>query len=220
MEKKAIKSEISTVMFVDIVRYTETTSRLKRQDFDRLHDIFDSLSLPVFKNFSGKVIKKIGDAFLVTFKSATEAVLCGRELQKAFQDYSKSERNLPLKIRVAIHSGEVLVRRGDVYGEAVNTAARIEGIAGEGEVFFSEAVFSAMNKEEVPFVYLGLRRLKGLRYPIKLFRVRTEKDERNRRRKARRNFFRGLIKFVLGLMLLGGAIIVLFFLLKHFLNRV
>jgi len=194
-------SEVQTVMFTDIVGYTKTTQQLSREEFNQLHDIFDSISLPIFQKYQGHVIKKIGDAFLITFKSPTNAVLCGMQLQNEFEHYNKNTSR-PIRIRVAIHTGEVIVRHDDVYGEAVNTTSRIEGVAGAGEIVFSEAVFSAMNKKEIQYVHLGLKKLKGMKYPLRLFRVKSTYDDILRRRRA----IKSLIKRLIILALVAGLI--------------
>lgn len=177
-----VASEILTVMFTDIENYTSTAAQLSREQFTKLLEIFEELSVPIIERYSGKIVKKIGDAYLVTFKSPTNAVLCGIALQRAFWYYT--ERYVlpyPLRIRVAIHTGEVLLKDDDVYGDAVNTAARIESVAPAGQVVFSDAVFAAMNKNEVEVVSMGLYRLKGLKYPLRLFRIRTRQDKRQKR---------------------------------------
>ncbi len=185
-------SEILTVMFTDIVEYSKTTAQLSRNEFEELHNMFDSISLPIFDKYAGKVVKKIGDAFLVTFKSPTNAVLCGIELQNAFDRFNKHAKR-PIKIRVALHTGEVIIRNEDIYGDAVNATARIESITPAGQIVFSEAVFSAMNKKEVPYIHLGLKKLKGIKYPIRLFKVKSMYDEILRRRRAVASFFNTLI---------------------------
>ena len=196
--KKAITSEILTVMFTDMVGYTSTTAQLNRVEFTALLDIFDKLSVPVFEKHQGTIVKKIGDAFLVTFRSPTDAVLCGIDLQRTFKR-NRLQTQQPLHIRVAIHTGEVLLRNNDVYGDAVNTASRIEGVANSGQVVFSEAVFLAMNKNEVPCMYLGMKHLKGLPYPIRIFRVKTREDERRMRWESfKRLFSQILVVGILG----------------------
>ena len=166
-------------MFIDIVDYTKTTTHLDRNSFNNLHDTFDSICYSLFKKHEGKIIKKIGDAFLVTFKSATEAVLCGVSLQNSFQMYNKQHKKQnPINVRVALHSGEVLHRNGDIYGDVVNTAARVESITKANHVVFSETVYTAMNKNEIDSMYLGPKKLKGLKSPLKLFRIKTKKDKR------------------------------------------
>jgi adenylate cyclase len=170
---KAVSSRILTVMFIDIVGYTKKTTTLSREQFANLHDTFDDTALPLFANWNGTVIKKIGDAYLVTFASPTNAVHCGIELDKAF-----AAKKIP--IRVALHTGEVLERAGDVYGDAVNVASRIESVAHAGHIVFSEAVYSAMNKNEIPILSLGAKTFKGVEHPMKLYRVRTRADEHRR----------------------------------------
>lgn len=201
----AVQSETLTVMFIDIVGYTKTTMQLSREEFTKLHDVFDNISLPLFEKYEGKVVKKIGDAFLITFKSPTNAVLCGIELQKEFNRHNKTTKR-PIKIRTAIHTGEVIVRKDDVYGEAVNTASRIESIAHADHIVFSEAVFSAMNKKEIPYIHLGLKKLKGMKYPIRLFKVKTQKDITERKRKEMTLLFKKII--ILGLIALTTYLII------------
>lgn len=203
-------SEVLTVMFIDIVGYTKTTVQLSREEFTELHDIFDSFSIPIFEKYGGTVIKKIGDAFLTTFRSPTDAVLCGIELQRAFDQYNKHAHR-PIKIRVAIHTGEVIIRNDDVYGEAVNTASRIESTAKAGHIVFSEAVFSAMNKKEIPYIHLGPHTFKGIKYPIRLFRVKSYYDEILRRRRIIKDFLLKLIIF-------AGVAVLIYLVVKFILD--
>jgi len=207
--QKKVHSEIVTVMFIDLVGYTKTTARLTREHFDQLLNAFETIPAPIFSKYAGTVVKKIGDAFLVTFRSPTDAVLCGIALQREFRKYNlKNRLRHPLRIRVAIHMGEILHRGGDVYGDAVNTASRIESIAQAGQVVFSDAVFSSMNKNEVPYMHIGLTDLKGVKYPVRLWRVRTHQDEVQRRKEAFKRLVSQLI--VLGFITLLLAIILRF----------
>lgn len=203
-------SEMLTVMFVDLVDYTKTTAGLSREHTDLLLNAFETLPMPILEKHGGTLIKKMGDALLVTFKSPTDAVLCGVALQHAFNRYNYTNRlRHPLKIRAAIHTGEVLKRNNDVFGDTVNTASRIESIAKEGQVVFSDAVFLAMNKNEVPFVQLGWHQLRGVKYPIRLFCVKRREDEIIQRRRM----IIGVISKV-AVLLLGIAFV---FLLGHYL---
>lgn len=187
-------SEILTVMFTDIAGYTKTTSNLSRDQFHKMMDMFEDLSIPIIEQFEGRIIKKLGDAFLVTFKSPTDAVHCGIEMQKAFWYYNESMAwSTPLIVRVAIHTGEVMHRQGDVYGDAVNTASRIETVAPAGHVVFSDAVFAAMNKSEIPCIHIGLQKFKGVKFPVRLFRVKTKKDFTEEKRKAVKKFIKNAI---------------------------
>src|ERR1700731_1547894 len=79
-----------------------------------------------------------------------------------------------LEIRIAINAGEINLVDGDVFGEPVNITARIEGIAEAGQVYFTEAVYLAMNKAEVPSSEIGLMQLKGIPEKIRVYKVRRE----------------------------------------------
>ena len=172
-------SEILAIMLVDIAGYTKTTSRLRRESIDELHDVFDSVSLPIFDKYYGAVIKKIGDSFLVTFKSVTNALLAAMEVQNAFIRYNwQFKPAYPIQIRVIVHVGEVIHRHGDIFGDAVNTVARVEEITQPGHIVFTDSVFSSMNKNEVPYVHVGLRKLRGIKYPVRLFIVRRKGSPR------------------------------------------
>ncbi len=210
IQRKRMASEVLTVMFVDLVEYTKTTTGLTRDLIDQLLNAFESLPMPVLERYGGTLVKKIGDALLITFKSPTDAVLCGIALQHTFRRYNITNRlRYPLRIRVAIHSGEVLMRDNDVFGDAVNTTSRIETVAKPGQVVFSDAVFSAMNKNEVPFIQLGWQQLRGVKYPIRLFRVKTREDEIQQRRQR----IKGIIKKIVAI----AVVVILLFLLGHYL---
>ena len=130
------------------------------------------LLTPLFRAFGGKVIKSIGDAFLATFESPTQAVLSGVAIQDRLWQHNRSAKpSERLDVRIAINVGEVRLESNDVFGEPVNIAARVEGIAEAGEVYFTEAVYLAMNKAEVPSAEVGHFELKGIPGKIRVFRV-------------------------------------------------
>ncbi len=170
---KKIKSELCTVMFLDIVGYTNKTAKLQREEFSILHDSFDEISKKLFNKYNGEIINKVGDAYLTKYSSATSALFCAIELQIEFQKYSLGKEPLKkIPVRAALHMGEVIKRGKNVFGDAVNTAARIESITKPGDIVLSEAVFQASNGNKIPFRFLGSKKMKGLKYPIKLFQVK------------------------------------------------
>ena len=167
-----MKTENLAVAFVDIVGFTPRTSSQSREENERMLQRFGDVVRPVVGAFGGRVAKSIGDAFLVTFRSPTDALHWGMavhdKLAESNAAVSEGER---FDIRVAVNVGEVRVEAGDVFGEAVNIAARIEGEAGPGEVYFSEAVCLVMTRSEVPYEEVGVRELKGIKDPVKLYRI-------------------------------------------------
>ncbi len=167
-----MKTANLAIVFTDIKGFTERTSRQTLEQNETLLRTHHDLLAPVFRAFHGRIIKEIGDAFLVTFESPTQAVLAGVALQDKLWAHN---RNLAaddrIDVRVAINVGEVRVENNDVFGEPVNIAARVEGLADAGEVFLTESVYLAMNKAEVPSEEVGLFDLKGIPGKIRVFRV-------------------------------------------------
>jgi class 3 adenylate cyclase len=161
-----------SVMFTDIKGFTERTSDETRRGVADLLEEHQRLLIPVFDYFDGTVAKTIGDAFLVYFESPTDAVLCGVTIQEVLRRHNanKKERDR-LEIRVAINVGEVELKGNDVHGEAVNIAARLEGVTEAGEVWFTDAVYQTMNRKEAPSAEVGERIFKGIPYPVRVYRV-------------------------------------------------
>jgi len=210
-------------MFTDIKGFTHRTSHSSRKQLEMLLDLHDQLILPIFKEFNGNVIKTIGDAFLVTFHSPTEAVLCGMEIQKQLLKYNEGvEMGDRIEIRIAVNAGEVAVKNKDIFGEPVNIAARLEGAAEAGDIYFTEAVYLAMNKAEIPTAEVGYRHFKGIPEEIKVYKVINEhvkkglfgKKYKQINRKRKKRFYettkaQKIFSWI-------GAIVVLIFLLSLF----
>jgi len=164
-----------TILLTDIKGFTEKTSRKSRAEVLTMLELHKEIVLPVLEARGGQLIKTIGDAFLMVFESPTDAVLSGVEVQEALLQYNDGKKGDDrLDIRIAINVGEVNLTDDDVFGEPVNITARIEAIAEAGEVYFSEAVYLAMNKREVPTSEIGFRKLKGISEEIKLYKVKRE----------------------------------------------
>ena len=127
----------------------------------RLHE---ALVDPVFRKFGGRRVKQIAGTFLLAFESPTQAVLCAAALQLR-------ARQIELDVRIGIHLGEVRLSRGDVFGEPVNIAARIEAVCAPGQVLFGESVWLSMDRADVAAEDFGERALKGVPEPVRVFRL-------------------------------------------------
>ena len=164
-----------TIMLTDIKGFTSKTASSSRNQVFEMIEKHKQLVLPVVQKFKGTLVKTIGDAFLVTFDSPTDGVLCGIAIQDVLKAHNSDRTSDDkIEIRIAINSGEVTLTDSDVYGDAVNITARIESIAEAGEVFFTEAVYLAMNKKEVPSSEIGYRQFKNVPEKIKVYRVLRE----------------------------------------------
>lgn len=171
-----MKTRNLAVMLTDIKGFTDRISKQSRSQMSDLLKAHRDLVMPVIEKYNGKIIKTIGDAFLVTFESPTDAVLCGVAVQDTLREYNEGKKqDERIDVRIAINAGEVSIADdGDIFGDAVNITSRIESIAEAGEVFFTEAVYLAMNKKEVPSSEIGLRQFKGVPEKIKVYKVLKE----------------------------------------------
>ena len=167
-----LKTENLAIVLTDIVGFTETTAQQSRLENEHLLDTHNQILLPIVKKYKGRLVKSIGDALLLVFRSPTDAMLCSMAMQDALFEYN---RDIPdqrqIHIRVAASLGEVRITRNDIFGEPVNTTSRIEGVTPKDEIYFSEAIYMAMNKAEVPCKEVGWKELKGISEPIRLFNI-------------------------------------------------
>lgn len=173
-----MRTENLAVMLTDMKGFTAATSRQSREENARMLALLDELVLPVVRAFGGQRVKTIGDAYLLLFASPTAALLCGTALQDRLWDHARRvEPEQRIELKVVVSLGEVrLIGAGavpqDVYGEAVNLAARVEAEAAAGEVWLTEAVRLVADAAQVDAEDLGARPLKGIDEEVRLFRLR------------------------------------------------
>ena len=166
--------KLAAIMFTDIVGCTGITQNDEARAMQILRR-HSELLRPLFLKDNGREIKTIGDAFLVEFDSALDAVQCAIEIQTALRklngEPSISENN-KIRIRIGVHLGDVIHRDNDVFGEAVNIASRIQPLAGPEGICVSEQVFHQVrNKVSLEFQRVEGAQLKNVIYPVGVYRV-------------------------------------------------
>jgi adenylate cyclase len=159
-------------MFTDIVGYTSLTQRDESLAMELL-DQHRSLVRPFFSKHNGKEVKTIGDAFLVEFDSALEAVRCAFEMQQSLHELNLNRPvDMSVLLRIGVHLGDVIHSQNDVYGDAVNVASRIEPLASPGGVCISGQVYdSVRNKSDFQLLSMGRKELKNVGEAVEVFRV-------------------------------------------------
>ncbi len=167
-----MESRHLAIMMTDIQGFTRATSGMDRDQVEALLARHEELLKPCFGQFDGTVVKGLGDAFLVTFESPTKAVQAGVRVQEVLAEYNrKAEAGERLRVRVALNAGEVNLRGGDIFGEAVNITARVEGVCAAEQVTLTEAVHLLLDREKLETEYLEEVTLKGIPFGVKLYRV-------------------------------------------------
>jgi class 3 adenylate cyclase/pimeloyl-ACP methyl ester carboxylesterase len=174
---------LAAIMFTDVVAYTSMAQSNEALAMELLAQ-HNQLLRSVFPRFRGREVKTMGDSFLVEFQSALEAVKCAVEIQR---ELHRRNAGLPperrIDVRIGVHVGDVILRGGDIFGDAVNVSSRIEPLADSGGVCISEQVFDQVaNKIEIPMAKLEGQQLKNLRMPIDVYKFSMPWDGDKRER--------------------------------------
>jgi adenylate cyclase len=128
---------------------------------------------PTIATHKGRIVKTTGDGILVEFSSAIQAVACALDIQKTM---SERNRDIPpnrrIDFRIGINIGDIIIDSDDVFGDGVNIAARLEGLADPGGIFLTRAVHEQVaGKVAAAFTEVGVRNLKNIDTPVHVFQV-------------------------------------------------
>jgi class 3 adenylate cyclase/TolB-like protein len=164
--------KLAAVMFTDIKGFSRKMAENETGAFDLLKK-HDALMRVLTTKFSGRVIKSIGDSFMIDFSSAVNAVKCGIEAQKKFHSYNSSKSEFDrIEIRIGIHLGDVIIRGDDIIGDGVNVASRIESITEPTRICISGDVFHQVrNKMALKTFRIGQTRLKNIPEPVEIHEI-------------------------------------------------
>ena len=183
---------LAAIMFTDMVGYTALGQRNESLSLALVVEQ-RKLIRPILRRHRGREIKTIGDAFLVEFGNTLDAVRCSYDIQRASREFNFSRPNdRRLMLRIGLHLGDVEKSKGDILGDAVNVASRIQPLAADGCICLTQQVYDQVaNKFELPLQAIGKKKLKNLAEPIEVYRVvmpwetePTLSDELNPRRVA------------------------------------
>src|SRR6516162_5806479 len=172
MSANTEQRKLAAIMFTDMVGYSALSQRDDKLALELLEEHRELLR-NTFAEFNGTEIKTIGDGFLVEFNSALEAAQCAIAIQRALaKRNADAAAERQIQVRIGVHIGDVIHRGGDVYGDGVNIASRIEQLAGAGGICVSMDVERQIrNAVETRFEKLAPSELKNISVPMELFRI-------------------------------------------------
>src|SRR6516164_1056915 len=175
MNSAHVERRLAAVMAVDVAGYSRLMSTDEEGTLAALKAIRRELGDPKIKEHRGRIVKTTGDGLLVEFASVVDAVRCAVEVQEGM-----AERNIDVPVeqriefRFGIHQGDIIVEDDDIFGDGVNLAARLEGLAAPGGICVSRVVRDEVrDKLDVAFDDLGEQSLKNIVRPVRVFAVRV-----------------------------------------------
>jgi len=168
------RRKLAAIMFADMVSFSALAQRDEALALELVAEQRRLLA-PLLERFGGRLIKTMGDGYMAEFASALEAAECAVELQRALAARNAGvEERRRMRMRVGVHLGDVVEREGDVFGDGVNIAARIEPKAEPGGICVSQQVFDQIhNKIKRALVPLGEVELKNIERPLAIYRLES-----------------------------------------------
>ena len=164
---------LAAVFAADVVSYGTLMGADEVGTHKRYSSDVDNVMMPLFTRYHGQIIKKTGDGVLVIFPSVLEAVDCAGQIQGCMSDTAGGALKLPeLVYRIGINLGDILFEDGDIYGNDVNVAVRLESISPPGGFAISgTAYWSVKGRTAVRFEEMGFLRLKNIAEPIQVYQA-------------------------------------------------
>ena len=183
--KQISTKKLKAIVFTDIVDFT----KLSADDEQKALEVIDrqrDLLKPIVLEHKGEWLKEIGDGLLFSFDSSLDAVKCSIKIQETLKDVED------FKIRIGMHQGDIFIKDGDVYGDDVNIASRVEGFAPIGGISISDKVYNDISGvSNIQTTFLGHRKLKGVEQETKIRCIVS-----NDLPKHKSNFFIKVISYI------------------------
>ena len=162
MKKLLSQKKLKAIVFTDMADFTTISAQDEQKALDLIQKQNDIIK-PIVEKHNGEWLKEIGDGLLFSFDSSLEAVRCSIEIQETLKEIED------LNIRIGIHQGDIFIKDGDVFGDDVNIASRVEGFAPIGGISISDKVNKDISGvSDIKTSFLGHRKLQGVEQETKL----------------------------------------------------
>jgi adenylate cyclase len=184
MAEQRVERRLAAVLAADVAGYSRLMGADEEGTLARLNAHRTEFLEPTIAEYHGRVVKRTGDGILVEFGSAVDAARCAIKVQQGMRhrnaDVAADQR---IEIRVGIHIGDIIVEGGDIFGDGVNIAARLESIAEPGGICISDDAFRQVRgKIDATFKDTGEHRLKNIEQPVRVYQSELSGSEPQSRR--------------------------------------
>ena len=177
---------LAAILFADVVGYSHLVGKDEAAIISRVLELRENHLAPIIEGFGGRIFKNLGDGVAAEFKSSVDALSAAILVQQAMSEDQSGDPNIIF--RVGLHSGDVIVDSvdGDLYGEVVNVAARLEGVAPAGGIVISQSIYdSVIGRLKASFEEIAIPKLKNIEKPPRVYKVSWQSDEWREQRKQR-----------------------------------
>ena len=177
MAREPVERRLAAILAADVAGYSRLVGADEEGTLTRLKAYRRELIDPKIAEHRGRIVKTTGDGLLVEFSSVVDALRCATETQTAMAERNAAvPADIRIEFRVGIHQGDIVVEDGDIFGDGVNIAARLEGLAEPGGICVSARVQEdAAGKLDLAFEDIGQPELKNISRPVRVFRVATKR---------------------------------------------
>jgi class 3 adenylate cyclase len=175
LPRSLVREGLQSVLFTDVEGSTALTERLGDEKAREVLRNHERIVREALRAHGGAEVKAMGDGFMASFSSATRALECAIAMQRAFAEYNAgvgAQGLAPLRVRIGLNAGEPIAEDEDLFGTAVNMAARIAAKAEGGEILASDVVRQLVAGKGFLFSDHGEVELRGFEDPVRLYEVR------------------------------------------------
>lgn len=178
MVEKRVERRLAAILAADVAGYSRLMGRDEEGTLAKFKDLRKSLIDPKITQHHGRMFKNTGDGALVEFASAVDAVRFAIDIQSAMAGHNAEiSADQQIVFRIGINVGDVILDEGDIYGDGVNIAARLEALAEPGAIFLSESAYNSVKgKLSLNVSDMGSLQLKNIAQPVQVYKIVPEKS--------------------------------------------
>src|SRR5216110_1271448 len=167
-----MERRLTAILAADVVGYSRLMTIDEAGTLAALKSLRKNLVDPKISEHNGRIFKLTGDGMLIEFPSVVSAVACAVDIQSAMRTRNASTSEARIEFRIGVNLGDIIVEEGDIFGDGVNLAARLESIAPVGGIAVSQSVRDHVGKRlDLAFEDMGERRLKNIEAPIRVYSI-------------------------------------------------